>query len=141
VRKIPWRAGYSHPGQSSAGSVGTLDKPHRAGRVLDDGTTQLHQYGYNPLGNVTSATDPVGRVTPDWSKVRVHPDAQVPCDYSCYSIPFCLIGETLWRKATATLLRWAVSNRLETAPIEPGKPAQAGTSSVQTLKFSSVCRP
>lgn len=31
--------------------------------MLDDGTTQLSQYQYNDLGNVTEATDPLGRRT------------------------------------------------------------------------------
>ncbi len=53
----------SYPGQANTINVGTLDKPNRVGRVLDDGTTQLTQYTYNTAGNVTSTTDPVGRVT------------------------------------------------------------------------------
>lgn len=57
------RIWYSYPGQPNTINVGTLDKPNRAGRVLDDGTTQLTQYTYNAAGNVTSTTDPVGRVT------------------------------------------------------------------------------
>jgi len=40
----------------------------------------------------------------NWSKVKVHRDAHVQCDYSYYSVPFRLIGETLWCKATATLV-------------------------------------
>ena len=36
-------------------------QPNHIGRVLDDGTTQLYTYGYNPFGNVTNSVDPVGR--------------------------------------------------------------------------------
>ena len=35
------RIWYSYPGQVNTINVGTLDKPNRAGRVLDDGSTQL----------------------------------------------------------------------------------------------------
>jgi RHS repeat-associated protein len=43
---------------------GTLDKPSRIGRVLDDGRTQqLTQIMYNSKGHVTDIIDPVGRQT------------------------------------------------------------------------------
>jgi len=35
--------------------------PAHVGRVLDDGSTQLYTYEYNPFGYVTRAIDPVGR--------------------------------------------------------------------------------
>jgi RHS repeat-associated protein len=58
------RIWFNYPGQPnwSAGS-GTLNKPTRIARVLDDGTTQLTQYEYNTLGNITKAIDPLGRET------------------------------------------------------------------------------
>ena len=31
------------------------------GRVLDDGTTQLYTYAYNPFGHLTNSIDPLGR--------------------------------------------------------------------------------
>jgi RHS repeat-associated protein len=40
---------------------GTLDKPTKVGRVLDDVTTQLYRYAYNPAGHATNSVDPVGR--------------------------------------------------------------------------------
>jgi RHS repeat-associated protein len=40
-----------------------LDNPTQVARVLDDGTTQLYQYQYNTLGNLTQAIDPLGRIT------------------------------------------------------------------------------
>ncbi|HTS18573.1 MAG TPA: RHS repeat-associated core domain-containing protein [Verrucomicrobiae bacterium] len=40
-----------------------LARPAQVARVLDDGTTQLYQYQYNAAGNVTNATDPLGRQT------------------------------------------------------------------------------
>jgi len=67
--KYPYenRIWFNYPGQSSSGYgtavSGTLNKPNRIGRVLDDGTTQLTQYEYNTLGNITKAIDPIGRET------------------------------------------------------------------------------
>ncbi|HYE37988.1 RHS repeat-associated core domain-containing protein [Methylocaldum sp.] len=59
------RVWYNYPGQTWGGGVdaGMLEKPSRIGRVLDDGTTQLYQYAYNPLGKTTQAIDPLGRTT------------------------------------------------------------------------------
>jgi RHS repeat-associated protein len=42
-------------------SVGTTNKPAHVGRVLDDGSTQLHSYLYNDFGHVIKEVDPVGR--------------------------------------------------------------------------------
>jgi RHS repeat-associated protein len=66
------RIWHNYPGQPAPGQpgsgfgtaiTGSLDKPSRTARVLDDGSTQLTQYSYNTIGNPTSVTDPVGRVT------------------------------------------------------------------------------
>jgi RHS repeat-associated protein len=40
---------------------GATNKPTHIGRVLDDGTTQLHKYEYNAFGKVTKTIDPDGR--------------------------------------------------------------------------------
>jgi RHS repeat-associated protein len=55
------RVWYDYVGQSSQLYVGSTDQPRRVGRVLDDGSTQLHTYGYNAFGNVTNTIDPLGR--------------------------------------------------------------------------------
>jgi RHS repeat-associated protein len=57
-----WR---NYPGQYGCGGcTGSLDKPSIVARVLGDGTTQSTQFTYHPISaNVTSITDPVGRVT------------------------------------------------------------------------------
>jgi RHS repeat-associated protein len=55
------RVWYNYPGQASAYHVGTINKPTRVGRVLDDGSTQLYSYEYNGFGNLTNEVDPVGR--------------------------------------------------------------------------------
>jgi RHS repeat-associated protein len=71
------RIWYNYPGQPLAGGTpcpsgspsfgaaqeGSSNRPSKAGRVLDDSTTQLYQYQYNTYGKVQKATDPVGRVT------------------------------------------------------------------------------
>ena len=57
---------YNWAGQTTETSMGSLDKIWNVGRVLDDGTTQLETYDYEePVanGNITSYTDPMGRVT------------------------------------------------------------------------------
>ena len=61
------RIWYTYPGQQynslGAGQSGTLNSPTGIGRVLDDGSTQLAQYRYNALGNISSFVDPIGRQT------------------------------------------------------------------------------
>ena len=41
--------------------VGANNRPTHAGRVLDDGSTQLYTYAYNGFGHLTNSIDPVGR--------------------------------------------------------------------------------
>jgi RHS repeat-associated protein len=48
------------PGNSSL-AVGSTNQRTAIGRVLDDGSTQLWQYAYNPYGKLTQITDPIGR--------------------------------------------------------------------------------
>jgi RHS repeat-associated protein len=64
------RVWYNYSGQyTNLGSPYYLDgaytgsnaAPTVIARVLDDGTTQLSSYAYNSMGNITNATDPVGR--------------------------------------------------------------------------------
>lgn len=57
-----WR---NYPGQVSAGSFnsGMQSQPSRLARLLGDGSTELYQYEYNPIGKVTKMIDPVGRTT------------------------------------------------------------------------------
>ena len=67
------RVWYSYPQQpsplqfpvSAGGTVspGASNQPTAIGRVLDSGATQLQKFVYNGNGNVTQATDPVGRQT------------------------------------------------------------------------------
>ena len=57
------RVYYNYPGQTSTYQVGpdTINRPVRMGRVLDDGSTQLHSYEYNDFGELTKEVDPLGR--------------------------------------------------------------------------------
>ena len=57
-------ANYPGQGQSGFESGVTVGRPSLVGRVVDaNGTTQLNQFSYNAVGNVTSAIDPSGRTT------------------------------------------------------------------------------
>ncbi|MBL9171397.1 MAG: RHS repeat-associated core domain-containing protein [Verrucomicrobiales bacterium] len=66
-RPLESRIWFNYPGQPATYygtlSMGNSSRPTRVGRVLDDGTTQLYQFGYNALGRITHSTDPVGRQT------------------------------------------------------------------------------
>jgi len=59
-----WR---NYDGQSASGAgpaiEGTNGSPSKIARILDDGSTQLYQFSYNPLGKVTKLVDPIGRTT------------------------------------------------------------------------------
>ena len=57
------RVWYDYPGQSVVAPIiiGTSTRPAHLGRVLDDGSTQLYTYGYNPFGHPTNSIDPLGR--------------------------------------------------------------------------------
>jgi RHS repeat-associated protein len=54
---------YQYPGQGQGYVMGSHAQPSVIGRVLDDGTSQIYRYEYNPKGKVTRYTDPVGRAT------------------------------------------------------------------------------
>ncbi|MDB6133281.1 MAG: hypothetical protein JWM59_1524 [Verrucomicrobiales bacterium] len=56
------RVWYDYPGQNGNPIVaGSISQPSHAGRVLDDGSTQLYSYEYNAFGKVTKTVDPAGR--------------------------------------------------------------------------------
>jgi RHS repeat-associated protein len=57
------RVWYDYDGQTDPIYAGSTNKPRHIGRVLDDGSSQLHAYTYNGFGNVTSYVDPLGRTT------------------------------------------------------------------------------
>jgi RHS repeat-associated protein len=55
------RVWLNYNGQVNASFAGTSDRPTEIARTMEDGTTQLYQFAYNPLGNPTQAIDPLGR--------------------------------------------------------------------------------
>ena len=55
------RVWYDYAGQTAPYVTGTNNQPAHAGRVLDDGSTQLYTYAYNGFGNLTNLVDPLGR--------------------------------------------------------------------------------
>lgn len=59
------RIWYNYPDQVQSIWAGTYEQPTAAGRVLDDGTTQLRQYSYDTTGyyKLTQVIDPLGRTT------------------------------------------------------------------------------
>lgn len=57
------RVYYNYPGQASPIYEGTSSKPIAVGRLLDNGTSQIHRYEHNAKGFVTKSTDPKGRQT------------------------------------------------------------------------------
>lgn len=59
------RIWYFYPNQASSifTNPGMGASPTHVARLLDDGSTQLDRYSYNPQGNVTQSIDPLGRTT------------------------------------------------------------------------------
>ena len=55
------RVWFDYLGQTRPVVITSNTLPAHVGRVLDDGTTQLYTYAYNPFGHVTNSIDPVGR--------------------------------------------------------------------------------
>jgi RHS repeat-associated protein len=58
------RVWYRYAGQTGGlgiDGVGSSDRPTQIGRVLEDGSTQLHTYAYDGFGHVTNSVDPIGR--------------------------------------------------------------------------------
>jgi RHS repeat-associated protein len=60
-RTLENRVWFEHAGETLANSVGPTGRPVMVGRVLDDGTSQIHRFEHNRVGKVIRYTDPVGR--------------------------------------------------------------------------------
>ncbi|MGH8541733.1 MAG: IS21 family transposase [Stenotrophobium sp.] len=98
--------------------------PLREFRSLVDANRQLQEWVLGEAGNRihgTTKEKPLSRfaqtergllqplpdvppVLASWTKVKVHRDAHVQFDYCLYSAPFRLVGQSLWLKATDTLV-------------------------------------
>jgi RHS repeat-associated protein len=64
-KPLEGRVWFAYPGQTAGNEdeIGWWRLPSRIGRVLDGGTSQVHEFSYNTLGHVLTETDPVGRQT------------------------------------------------------------------------------
>jgi len=54
---------YNYQNQSDNRTEGDFAQPLKVGRVLDDGSSQVYKYTYNPMGYPATVTDPLGRET------------------------------------------------------------------------------
>jgi len=98
--------------------------PLREFRDLTDANRQLHDWILHEAGNRIhgsthekplsrfSTEQPLLQPLPDhppeaavWAKVKVHRDAHVQFEKCLYSVPFRLLGQTLWLKATVATVR------------------------------------
>ena len=99
--------------------------PLREFRDLTDANAQLRQWVLAEAGNRTHGTTreqplaqfesvekahllPLPDVPPElalWAKVKVHRDAHIQFQKAYYSVPFRLIGQRLWLKATPATVR------------------------------------
>jgi len=98
--------------------------PLRSLRDLTDANRQLQAWILEEAGNRTHGSThekPLTRFASEkpllqplpvrppeaavWAKVKVHRDAHVQFEKALYSVPFRLMGQTLWLKATAVTVR------------------------------------
>jgi len=98
--------------------------PLREFRDLTDANRQLHAWILGEAGNRIhgsthekplirfSTEKPLLQPLPEhppeaavWSKLKVHRDAHVQFEKCLYSVPFRLLGQTLWLKATVATVR------------------------------------
>lgn len=98
--------------------------PLRSFRNLTDANRQLQAWILEEAGNRTHGSThvkPLSRFATEkpllqplpvqppeiavWAKVKVHRDAHVQFEKALYSVPFRLMGQTLWLKATAVTVR------------------------------------
>lgn len=99
--------------------------PLRDFRSLADANRQLADWAMSEAGNRCHGTtrekpltrfikvekellQPLPTVVPvlaSWTKVMVHPDGHVQLDKALYSVPFRLVGQTLWLRATRTMVQ------------------------------------
>ena len=98
--------------------------PLRQFRDLADANRQLHEWVMETAGNRIHGTTrdmplkrfaevekslltPLPAVPPQlatWVKVKVHADSHVQFDYNYYSVPFRLVRQALWLKASDTMV-------------------------------------
>ncbi len=99
--------------------------PLREFRDLSDGNRQLNEWVMGTAGNrIHGSTrqrplsqfveteryllQPLPDRPPElavWAKVKVHADCHVQSDYCLYSVPYALVGQSLWLRACETTVR------------------------------------
>jgi len=62
-KPLEGRVWYAYEGGDGMDQLGAMGKPSKIGRLLDDGSAQIHRFEYNSLGHPTRFTDPAGRET------------------------------------------------------------------------------
>ena len=62
-----------------------------------------------------------------WTQVKVHRDAHVQFAKSLYSVPYRLIGKTLWLKATPTMVRCCLDHEVVATHPRLKRPGQRST--------------
>ena len=70
------------------------------------GTTKCHLERFTEIEQ--ALLSPLPEVPPEqavWAKVKVHGDGHVQFEHCRYSVPYTLIRETLWLKASDTMVR------------------------------------
>lgn len=121
--------------------------PLREMRDLTDGNRQLRDWVLGeagtrchgttreqPLKRFTEAEKPLLQPLPDvapdlavWARVNVHGDAHVQFEKALYSVPFRLIGQCLWLKATAGLVNVFQEHQLVATHPRARVPGQRST--------------
>ena len=87
-----------------------------------------------PLARYTETERALLRPLPDvppelvvWARVKVHRDAHVQFDKCLYSVPFKLVGQTLWLKATDTTIRLYREHELVATHVKSLQPGSRTT--------------
>lgn len=87
-----------------------------------------------PLTRFSDVEKPLRQVLPDvppelavWANVKVHRDAHVQYDPCLYSVPFRLMGQTLWWKATDNRVSLYREHELIASPLRQTRPGTRST--------------
>jgi RHS repeat-associated protein len=60
-KALEGRIWNTYPGQANTYQIGTNNSPSTVARVLDDGSSEIYQYQYNPVGRPLQLVDPSSR--------------------------------------------------------------------------------
>jgi hypothetical protein len=133
--------------------------PLRQFRDLADANAQLHRWILAEAGNRihgTTREQPLSQfeavenalllalpdVPPEsavWTKVKVHRDAHIQFEKAYYSVPFRLMGQPLWLKATAATVR--LYREHELVATHPRQMRPGARCPVPAARSTTTCRP